>query len=43
MGTSPMGKKSVFYCSDHLAAIFVPSKGLEDVTGHIKVLTIFTQ
>ena len=37
-------KKSVFYCCGHLAAIFfVPSKVSEDVTGHIKVLTTFTQ
>ena len=36
-------KRSVFHWSDHLAAISVPSVGLEDVTTQIKAFTKFTQ
>ena len=39
----PLGQRSVFYWYDHLTAIFVPSIGLEDIIGHIEVLTTFTQ
>ena len=34
---------SVFHCYDHLAPIFVPFLGLEDVVSHIEALTKFTQ
>ena len=34
---------SVFYWCDHLAAIFLPSTGLEDIVAHIEALTKFTQ
>ena len=35
--------RSVFRCYDHLAAIFVPSVGLEDITAHIEALAKLTQ
>jgi hypothetical protein len=35
--------RSVFHWYDHLASIFVPSVGLEDVIWHIESLTKFTQ
>ena len=34
---------SVFHWYNHLATIFVPSPGLEDVTGHVETLTKFIQ
>ena len=36
-------KRSVFHRYDHLAAIFVPSVGLENVISYIEELTKFTQ
>ena len=36
-------ERSVFQWCDHLAAIFVPSVGLEDVISHVETLTKFTQ
>ena len=33
----------MFHWYDHLAAIFVPLLGLEDVISHIETLTKFTQ
>lgn len=33
----------MFHWCDHLAAIFVPSIGLEDVISHVETLTKFTQ
>lgn len=33
----------MFQWCDHLAAIFVPSVGLEDVISHVETLTKFTQ
>lgn len=35
--------RSVFHWYDHLASIFIPSFGLEDVIWHIEFLTNFTQ
>ena len=35
--------RSVFHWYDHLASIFVPSIGLEDIIAHIEALTKFTQ
>lgn len=35
--------QSVFHWYDHLASIFIPSGGLEDVIWHIETLTKYTQ
>ena len=34
---------SVFHWYDHLATVFIPSVGLEDVIAHIEALSQYTQ